>query len=113
MSDLLREFEKTVDELTELIRRQNQAVSRWDTAEVERLIPIIEEKSHHLARLWDKSEIREEVSRSEELVMKLTLFLEALDSNLYMLSSALKFYRDFFKTLEGGVSTYDSRGKVK
>ncbi len=113
MSDLLREFEKTVDELTELIKRQNQAVSYWDTAEVERLIPLIEQKSHHLAKLWNDPQLRERVAHSEGIVMKLTLFLEALDSNLYMLSSALKFYRDFFKTLEGGVSTYDNRGKVK
>lgn len=113
MSDSVREFEKIVDELTELIRWQNQAVAEWNTEEVERLTPLIEEKAHHLGQMWANPELREKVSRSEEVIMKLTLFLEALDSNLYMLSSALKFYRDFFKTIEGGVSTYDKRGRVK
>ncbi len=102
-----------IRELKELIRTQGRYISQWDSKKVDELTPQIEEKATIFRSWWEDPEIREKLLSNEEILMELPELLELLDNNLVMLSMAISMYREIFKSLENGVSTYDFSGRVR
>ncbi|GEM_PF-1989613 len=102
-----------IRELKDLIRTQGRYISQWDSKKVEELTPLIEEKAAIFRSWWDDPQQREKLLSNEEILMELPELLELLDNNLVMLSMAVSMYKEVFKTLESGVSTYDFSGRVR
>ena len=102
-----------IKELKELIRTQGRYIAQWNAEEVEKITPLIEEKSSIFRSWWEDKEIRKILLSDERILKELPELLELLDNNLVMLSMATRMYSEIFKTLERGVSTYDFSGRVR
>ena len=113
MSKGANQYLALIRELKELIRTQGRYISQWDSEKVEELTPLIEEKASIFRSWWEDENIRQQLLSDEEVLMELPELLELLDNNLIMLSMAVNMYRNIFKTLESGVSTYDFSGRVR
>ena len=107
------QYLEVIRQLKKLIRTQGRYIAQWDSENVEKLTPLIEEKAAIFSSWWENPEEREKLLSDEKVLMELPELLELLDNNLVMLSMAVSMHREIFKTLESGVSTYNFSGKVR